>query len=152
MKAWQRWVFGVLAAVVALSGGSYCWMKYFIESSDPMAVVNHPWQPTMLHLHVLASPPFILMFGILLDSHIMKRLGRRQVPNRRSGLLSLGTFAVMVISGYWLEVVTNEAWLKGLVVAHIASGVVFSATYVIHLLISVWLVRAGRFEPAHEAA
>ena len=110
MKAWQRWVFGVLAAVVALSGGSYCWMKYFIESSDPMSVVNHPWQPTMLHLHVLASPPFILMFGILLDSHIMKKLGRRQVPNRRSGLLSLGTFAVMVISGYWLEVVTSEAW------------------------------------------
>ena len=80
----------------------------------------------MLHLHVLASPPFVLVFGVILNSHIMKKLRAARMPNRRTGLASFGMFAAMVVSGYLLQVATAEAWLRGLVIVHVASGAVFT--------------------------
>ena len=152
MKRWERWTFNVLALAVAVSGFAYFWMKYFVEPSDPFAVVNHPWETTMLQLHVLASPPFVLIFGVILNSHIMKKLRATRIPNRRSGLASFGTFAAMIGSGYLLQVVTAEAWLQALVGLHVASGTIFTATYGAHLLISVRLVRRVNTSPIREVA
>ena len=142
MKPWERRAFNALALVVGLTGIAYGWMKYFVENPDPFAVVNHPWEPATLHVHVLASPLFILVFGIILNSHIMRKLRATRVENRKSGLASLITFGAMVASGYLLQVVTAEGWLEALVTVHVASGVVFSAAYGAHLLISVRLARA----------
>ena len=141
MKTWERWTFNVLALAVAATGLAYLWMKYFQQNTDPFAVVNHPWQSAMLSLHVVASPAFILVFGIILNSHIMKKLRATRLPNRRSGYVSLGTFAVMVLSGYLLQVSSSERWLQALVILHIASGALFSVVYTTHLVISATLGR-----------
>jgi hypothetical protein len=111
-------------------------------SDDPFALVNHPWQSAMLTLHVLASPPLVLVFGIILNSHIMRKLRVPKPANRRSGLASLVTFGTMVATGYLLQVVTHETGLQALLIVHVASGVVFSAAYVAHLIVSVRLARA----------
>jgi hypothetical protein len=142
VKPWERWTFGLLAFVVALTGFAYFAMKYLVESDDPFAVVNHPWQPTMLHLHVLASPPLILMFGMILNAHVMRRLRLPGTGNRWSGLASLVMFAVMIVSGYLLQVVSNQTALQALVAAHVGSGAVFSLSYVAHLIISLRLARS----------
>jgi len=141
MRPWERWTFNLAAAVVAVTGFAYFWMKYFVESADPFAVVNHPWEATMLHLHVIASPLLLLIFGIILNSHILKKLGASKMPNRTSGLASFGLFAVMIASGYLLQVSTDAGWLRALVAAHVGSGAAFSATYVVHLVISARLAR-----------
>lgn len=141
MKRWERWAFNTAALLVTLSGFAYFWMKYLVVNDDPFAVVNHPWESAMLHLHVLASPPFILFFGIILNSHILKKLGATRIPNRASGLLSFGLFAAMVSSGYLLQVVMAESWLRALVVLHVGSGAVFALTYTVHLVISARLAR-----------
>lgn len=141
MKRWERWSFNMLALATAITGFAYLWMKYFVESSDPFAVVNHPWQLSMLALHVVASPIFILFFGIIFNSHVMKKLRATKLPNRRSGYVSLATFALMLASGYLLQVSSNERWLQALVVVHVASGAVFSVVYVSHLIISTSLAR-----------
>jgi hypothetical protein len=119
-------------------------------NDDPFAVVNHPWQPAMLHVHVLASPPLILMFGIVLNGHILRKLRVRQVANRRSGMASLATFGVMIASGYLLQVASAELMLNALVAVHVASGTAFTLTYIAHLVISVRLARA--WTPAREVA
>lgn len=144
MKRWERWTFNVLAAVVSVTGFLYLWMKYGMVSDDPFALVNHPLQTTMLSLHVVASPAFILIFGIVLNSHVMKKLRAPRLPNRRTGLLSLGTFAAMVVSGYLLQVTTSETLLQALVVLHVATSAVFTVAYAIHLLISVRIARGVR--------
>ena len=141
MKPWERWTFNLLALVVAVTGFVYLWMQYFQQSADPFSVVNHPWQPAMLGLHVVASPALTLMFGVILNSHIMKKLRATRLPNRRSGYASLVTFAVMIVSGYLLQISSSEQWLQALVVVHIASGAVFSVAYASHLIISATLVR-----------
>ena len=152
MKRWERWSFNLFSLAVAVSGFAYFWMKYLVEAGDPFAVVNHPWQAAMLHLHVLASPPFVLAFGVILNSHIMKKLRAPRMPNRRTGLASFATFAVMIGSGYLLQVATADAWLRGLVILHVASGVVFTLTYGIHLAISVRLVRRPAAAAIQEVA
>lgn len=141
MKRWERWSFGLLVLVVSVTGFAYLWMKYAMATDDPFAVVNHPWQAPMLSAHVLASPALLLIFGVIMNSHIMKKIGAKGLPNRTSGLLSLGCFFLMTASGYLLQVATAGGLLRALVVLHVASGVVFSVSYVAHLVISVRLAR-----------
>ena len=142
MKRWERWTLNALSLAVAATGFAYLWMKYVLRNDDPFALVNHPWQSGMLDLHVLASPAFILMFGIVFNSHIMKKLSATRLPNRRSGIVALCTFAVMVVSGYLLQVSSHEGLMRALVVLHIASGAIFSASYAMHLVISSRLAGA----------
>jgi hypothetical protein len=141
VKPWERRAFNVLALAVAATGFAYFWMKYLLRTDDPFAVVNHPWEGTMLNLHVLASPPFVLIFGIILNSHVLKKLKAPKLPNRRSGLLSFVSFAAMVCSGYLLQVVMDESWLRALVAVHLVSGALFTGAYAIHLVISARLAR-----------
>lgn len=142
MKRWERWTFGVLVLASSMTGLVYFWMKYLLVSDDPFAVVNHPWQAAMVAAHIVVSPPLILMFGVILNSHILKKLRATAVPHRKSGLFSLGTFFVMVASGYLLQVETGEGTLQALVAIHVASGTLFSVVYALHLAISVRLARA----------
>jgi hypothetical protein len=150
MKWWERWTFNLLSLLVTVSGVAYFWMKYMLVNDDPFAVANHAWQPGMLALHVVASPGLLLMFGIVLSSHIMKKLGARYVPNRKSGLVSLATFVAMTATGYLLQVVTGERALQALVVLHVASGAIFALMYAVHLVVSARLARlqsARRAQP-----
>jgi hypothetical protein len=141
VRRWERYTFNVLALVVAATGFVYFWMKYALESTDPFAVVNHPLQAVMLNLHVVASPAFVLMFGVVLNSHVMKKLRATKMPNRRSGYTSLVTFAAMVLSGYLLQIAVEPVWLQLLVAVHVVTGTVFAVVYGTHLLISVKLAR-----------
>jgi hypothetical protein len=152
MKPWERWSFNLCALAVAASGIAYFWMKYLLQVDDPFAVVNHPWQNAMLHLHVLASPPFVLVFGVILNSHIMKKLRVGRMPNRKTGLASLSTFVLMIVSGYLLQVVTADSWLRALVLVHLASSAVFIGVYATHLVVSYTLARRSTAPRIQEVA
>ena len=141
MKRWERWTFNALSLAVVATGFAYLWMKYVVQTDDPFAVVNHPWQTSMLSLHLVASPALILIFGIIFNSHVMKKLSGTRLPNRRSGFVSLGTFAAMIVSGYLLQVSSSGTWLQAMVVLHVASGAVFAVVYAAHLVISAKLAR-----------
>jgi hypothetical protein len=142
VKRWERWSINGLSLVVAVTGLAYFWMKYLIAPEDPFAVVNHPWQSATLDLHVVTSPILILIFGIVFNSHVMKKLRAPRLPNRRTGWVSLATFAVMVLSGYLLQIAVREAWLQALVAVHAASGALFALAYSAHLVITVRLARS----------
>ena len=135
MRRWERWSFNGLNIVVAATGLAYMYMRYLLASDDPFAVVNHPWQAPMLALHVVAAPLVILIFGIMLRSHILKKLASKSQPDRRTGWVSLISFSVMALSGYLLQVVSSAVLLDVLVVVHIATGVVFIVGYGAHLVI-----------------
>jgi hypothetical protein len=154
VKRWERWSINSLSLVVAATGFVYFWMKYLIQPQDPFAVVNHPWQSVVLNLHVVVSPALILIFGIVFNSHVMKKLRAPRLPNRRSGWVSLVTFGTMVLSGYLLQIAASESWLQALVALHAASGAIFTLVYGAHLVITIRLARLReRPEPvAYEVA
>jgi hypothetical protein len=127
-------------------------MKYLVGTDDPFAVVNHPWQGAMLAVHVLASPLMLLSFGMLLSSHVLRKLRLANSPNRRSGFMSLGAFGVMAVSGYLLQTATSPLLLRALVVLHVATAIAFLIAYVGHLVVSVGVLRARAAIPARSRA
>lgn len=136
MKPWERYTFSALSALLAVTGFAYFAMKYLMVTDDPFAVVNHPLQPLMLHLHVLGAPVFLVVFGIIWNSHIARKIGK-PIPNRWSGLVSLATLIIMTVSGYLLQVVTGDTAQRVSLIAHLSSGVVFAGAYVFHLAIGL---------------
>ncbi len=150
MKKWERWSFNALHVVVAATGTAYFWTKYLLRSDDPFAVINHPWQPAMLSLHVLAAPVFIVFFGMLFHGHTLQKITSPTKSNRRTGWTSLLSFSAMALSGYLLQVVSNSTWLGALAWVHVSTSVLFVAGYTVHLVIGWHVSVAANSSPAPE--
>ena len=141
MTRWEQWAFNLLHGIVAVTGVAYLYMKYLMAATDPFAVINHPWQPAMLSLHIVAAPVFIAFFGMLFRSHTLRKLVSPNAANRRTGWTSLVSFSTMALTGYLLQVASDPAWLSGLVWAHVSTSLIFVAGYGAHLVIGWRLSR-----------
>jgi hypothetical protein len=149
MNRFETWLSHLSTLVVTASGVVYVWMKYFLVTDDPFALVNHPLQPLMISIHVIAAPFLTFVLGLVVNSHVRRKLLSESRSNRISGLVSLFTFPTMVISGYGLQVLTNETGLKIALVLHLATSTVFALTYVVHQVISLKMTRTvARKKPA----
>ncbi|MPZ19483.1 MAG: hypothetical protein GEV06_16425 [Luteitalea sp.] len=144
MPAWERRSLHVLTVLVTLTGVVYLWMKYAMATDDPFAVVNHPLQPLVLAAHILASPALLLVFGLVLQSHVLWQIRTGGTPNRKSGYVMLSSFGAMALSGYLLQVVTAPAILETMIAVHVIAGVLFAVAYLVHLIISARLTRERR--------
>ena len=55
----------------------------------------------------------VVLFGIVLRSHILQKLAVNGRPGRGTGWISLVSFTAMALSGYLLQVVANPTGLRG---------------------------------------
>ena len=122
----ERWGFNAAFAAMTLSGAAYFGMKYLMATDDPFAVVNHPWEPTMLAMHVVAGPVAIAFFSLAFRSHGLPRIWQATALNRKSGLAAGAVFVVLVGSGYLNQVTTDPSMLEASVWTHIGAGGVFA--------------------------
>jgi hypothetical protein len=141
MKPWESWLSHLSTLAVSISGLAYLWMKYFVENTDPFSVLNHPWQGTMLSLHVVSAPLFVFVTGIIVHSHVGKKLRSGRPSNRKTGIASMVSLPLMIASGYLLQVAATTGLLNAVLVIHLASSGVFLVTYVAHQLITFRLKR-----------
>ena len=109
----ERWGFNAAFAAMTLSGAAYFGMKYLMATDDPFAVVNHPWEPTMLAMHVVAGPVAIAFFSLAFRSHGLPRIWQATPLNRKSGLAAGAVFVVLVGSGYLNQVTTEPEHARG---------------------------------------
>lgn len=144
MRRWEAWTFGVLHLVLALTGGVYFYMKFVLPNEDPFTVVNHPWQPSILAAHVVVAPLGLVLFGVVLRSHILKKLGANDRSGRVTGWTSLISFTTMALSGYLLQVVGSPAGLRVVMVTHVVTSTVFVLGYSAHLVTGWSLLRVQR--------
>lgn len=128
------------------TGIIYAVMRYLLEPVDEWAVVNHPWQPHLQHLHVLAAPALVFAVGLIWSSHVVTKLrnGRRA---RWSGLILVAGFAPMAVSGYAIQVTIGESWRAAWIVIHLVSSGMWIIAFVFHL---VRTLIARRREPVGE--
>ncbi len=157
MTWWEKWAFNLLHGLVAATGIAYFWMKYLVTSNDPFAVVNHPWQPSMLAWHIVAAPFFVVVFGMLFRTHTLRKLASTSPRNRRSGWTSLVGFSVMALTGYLIQVTASPAWITAWIWIHVAASVVFVVGYTTHMVVGWRLgrppaMRPGTFRPAEPLA
>jgi hypothetical protein len=133
LSRWESWGFGLTQVLLAATGFIWFYMEHALETDDPFAIVNHPWQPTMLAIHVLVAPLALLLFGVVLRSHVLAKLAASSRVGRRSGWLTLASFGLMAASGYLLPVLTQDAWLRATVAAHVVASTVFVLGFGTHL-------------------
>lgn len=117
--------------VVSGTGLAYAWMRFLVEPPDEWAVVNHPWQPLVQHLHVLAAPLLVFAVGLIWSGHIVVKLANGRV-NRAAGIGLTALFLPMAASGYLLQVAVDAQWRERWVWVHVAASLLWIAAFVVH--------------------
>ena len=148
MTWWERRGFNTFCVVVAATGFAYFYMKYVLVTDDPFAIINHPWQPAMLSIHLVAAALFVAFFGMLFRSHSFGKIRSALPANRRTGWTSLLGFAAMALSGYFIQVASSPVLITAWIWIHVAASTLFVVAYGVHLF-NGW--RIGK-RPTRQAA
>lgn len=149
MSLFERILLHASTLLVGASGLAYLYMKYAMSGVDPFSVLHHPWQPQTLALHVLAGPFLVFALGLITREHIVGRLvENRPHRSRPSGIVAMAAAAPMIASGYLLQVLTDPAPRRALVVVHVASGALFALMYLGHLVLARPRRRTANGRPA----
>lgn len=143
----QAWLQHVSNLLVAVTGIVYFVMKHLMTTDDPFAVVNHPLQPLMQHLHVLFAPLLVFATGFVFARHAAPRMKRTGTSNWRSGILLMFGFAPMVASGYLLQISVESDWRTIWLWTHLATSALWVLGYATHAVMpAMAAIRRWRFE------
>ena len=132
MTRFERWSVWITSLATLATGVVYLWMKYLLVSSDPFAVINHPWQPLVLKLHILVAPLLVFSVGMVALRHVWRHMKSRERSGRRSGLITVVVLGPMILSGYLIQAITHQGWLRAMVISHIVIGVLYSVALLAH--------------------
>ena len=126
MSRFQRALLLWSSLLTAVTGVVYWWMDAMLEPVGEWAVVNHPLQPWVLKAHILVAPVLVFAIGLITVDHIWKHFRSGREWGRASGLTSMFVVVPMVVTGYLVQVTTDERWLTAIAWAHIATGLVYA--------------------------
>lgn len=132
MSPFERWAVWTTSVATFVTGVIYIWLKYLLVSDDPFAVVNHPLQPVVLKAHILVAPLLVFSVGMVALRHVWRHLQSGMREGRRSGLVTVLVLAPMILSGYLLQAVTREGWLRAMAFSHIALGIIYGVGLLAH--------------------
>lgn len=135
MNRLERWSVVIGSFLVTVTGLAYGWMKYLLRSDDPFAVINHPWQPAVLKLHILAAPVLVFGVGLIAVRHVLAHWLAGVSHARRTGVTAAVTVLPMVLSGYLIQAAAEATWLSIAVWTHVVTGLVYGAAFAAHQLL-----------------
>ncbi|MFQ6045552.1 MAG: hypothetical protein ACE5PT_04215 [Gemmatimonadales bacterium] len=144
MSRFEKWSVWITTLLTTVTGLVYMWMKYFIEPTDAWSVVNHPWQPLVLKLHIVVAPFMVFALGMVTVGHVWRHYRNGLRPGRRSGIVTALAALPMIVSGYLIQAITHMGLLRAMVVAHIGVGIL----YVVGLGVHQLMVQRGAEEEA----
>lgn len=130
----ERWTHHISNLLVGGTGLVYAAMRYLMKPEDPYAIVHHPWQPHVQHLHIVFAPLLVFAVGLSWQRHIAPRLRRRDMQRYRSGLTAVFTLVPMVLSGYLLQTTIDDNWRNLWVIVHVSSSILWLIGSVAHQL------------------
>ncbi len=132
MSRFEAWATHTATILVGGTGLVYAWMRYLMHPSDPFAVVNHPLQPFVQHLHILVAPALVFAAGIMWHQHAWSYWRRGVERHRRSGATLLFTLVPMVVSGYLIQTTVDGDWRRIWVIVHLAVSGLWLLGYLAH--------------------
>lgn len=137
MSRLEAWTVQIATLLAGGTGLVYAWMVYLARPADPFAVVHHPWQPHLQHLHILVSPLLVFAAGLIWRRHVWGKWRQGLPGGRRSGVALGLTLAPMVISGYLVQTAVDESWRKVWGVVHLAVSLLWIGGYLVHQALSL---------------
>lgn len=130
----QAWTVYLAALGVGGTGLVYAWMRYLCAPVDELALVNHPLEPAVQHLHLWVAPLLVFAVGLVWSEHVWKRV-RTGFPVRRpTGLVLFALFWPMVLSGVAVQIAEAELARALAVWTHALTGTAWCLVYAVHLL------------------
>ena len=135
MNRGLAWLLHAGTLLVGGTGVGYGVVLYCVESDDPFALVNHPSQPWLQAAHIALAPWLVFAFGVALPMHVIVHLRSGLPTRRRTGITLVALAAVMVVSGYGVQLATAPALHSAWVWSHVVSSLLFLACFVLHLLV-----------------
>jgi hypothetical protein len=139
VSRFEAWILHVSSALVGGTGLVYAWMVYLARPADPYAVVNHPLQPALQHLHILVAPLLVFAAGLVWHRHAWTHYRRGVDRRRRSGVSLIFTLVPMVVSGYLIQTAVEPQWRRVWVIVHLAASALWLAGYLAHQLPAAWI-------------
>ena len=134
MNRFEAWCVHAGNLLVGGTGLVYALLRYLVEPADPYAVVNHPLQPLLQHLHVWTAPLLVFAAGLVWRNHVWSHFRRGLPARRRSGITLLATVVPMVASGYLIQTAVTPDWRTAWVAIHLAASTLWLGGYLAHLL------------------
>jgi hypothetical protein len=126
-------------------------MRFLVAPIDEWAVVNHPWQPHVQHLHVLVAPLLVFAAGLIWSAHVVGKLKNGRT-NRVPGLVLTVLVLPMAASGYLLQVAVDPNWRTKWIWVHVVSSVLWVLAFVVHQMVAlVSRKQRGSSEAARES-
>jgi hypothetical protein len=134
MTRCEAWSLHLSNALVAGTGLVYGWMAWLLEPADEFALVNHPLQPDLMHLHVLSAPLLVFATGLVWQRHVLARLRGGFRPRRRTGWSLAASVLPMIASGYLIQTSSDATWRSVWVALHLATSGLWVLGYLAHML------------------
>lgn len=132
---------GIHLAMSALTatGLMLLWMVFLasppeVEDGEVFAV-EQTGQALTTEIHILTGPVLIFLVGLVWGSHVWTRIRNGATARRRTGIALTVLFPLLALSGYLLQVSTNEVLRAILGWGHAFFGVLFAGIYVAHLCV-----------------
>jgi len=139
VNRFEAWMLHVSNLLVGGTGLVYAWMIYLVKPEDPYAVVHHPLQPQVQHLHILVAPLLVFTAGLIWRRHVWWQWRRGNGERRRSGV-SLALFLVpMIVSGYLIQTAVDAGWRQIWVIVHLTSSGLWLVGYLGHQVPALYL-------------
>ena len=135
MSRTERWLLNISNLLVGGTGVVYAVMIFLMESPEEWSVVNHPWQPHVQHLHVLAAPLLVFACGLLWNRHVLPKLSANNPRGRITGLALVIQLIPMVLSGYLIQVSVSEGWRTIWVWVHLVTSFAWIMMTIAHRLL-----------------
>jgi hypothetical protein len=136
MNRLEAWLLHLSTIALTVTGAVYACMHYLMKPADPFSVINHPLEPYMLDIHIIAAPVLVVAIGIILHSHILFKIENGSPAARKSGLILIPLFLIMAASGYLLQI-TSDSINRIFFWAHLVSGSLWALVYGAHHLASL---------------
>lgn len=143
MSRREAWTLHAANLLVGGTGIVYAVMRYLMSPVDEWAVVNHPWQPQVQHLHVLTAPLLVFACGLIWHRHVIGNLRRGERRGRRTGPGLLVALVPMILSGYLIQTTVTEGWRQVWVVVHLVSSGAWLLAFAGHLARRTAKTRSG---------
>jgi hypothetical protein len=144
MSIVEKWLVWVGSLLVTITGTVYLVMKYWLPEPPGFSVIRHPLQPLFLKLHILTAPILLIALGAIGGRHIWRHIAAGTRQGRKSGWSAVLVIMPMIMTGYLLQVFSDERWVRLIALAHIVAGVAFVISFGVHQVVAVrWRRAAG---------
>ena len=132
LARWQIWLLTLSGGILWLTGAAWLLLHYYGQVEGEFGLETNPLEPWILRLHGLVLIPALLGFGGLFVVHMPKGWKDKRQRNIGVGLTAL--VAVLILTGYFLYYVGDDALRSWSSITHWGIGLATPIIFIWHYL------------------